>query len=226
MKKAIILYGPPGSGKGTQAELITHLTPTIHFDSGRFIRSLIFSPDAVKDPILRREKKLNEAGKLNTPSWILGFSKAAGRNAAALGISVVYSGSPRTIYEAFDNSDGDGLLKELSKAYGKKNVFIIELVIKEKTSIKRNVARYVCSVCGLPRLATAKTKQCSFCAGPFQKRKDDNVETLKARLKEYFERTVPIIAEAKKQGYIVQRVNGEKLPFEIYRDIKKILGFK
>lgn len=219
----MIIYGPPGSGKGTQADLLAHKGVGIHFDTGKYIRTLLLSPEARKSKTLRREKKLSEKGILCTPSWVLGIVTRAARAIEGSGNGIVFSGSPRTMYEAFDGPSGKGLLKELSKAYGKKNVVIVELSVKDGTSMKRNVARYVCSICNLPRLAGAKVNRCSFCAGPFKKRKDDNAKVMKVRLKEYRERTQPIIARAKKEGYRVARVNGEKLPYRIHLTIRKLL---
>ena len=54
MKKTIIIYGPPGSGKGTQAELLARKFPLIHFDTGRYIESIIRAPGATKDPVIQR----------------------------------------------------------------------------------------------------------------------------------------------------------------------------
>jgi adenylate kinase len=173
---------------------------------------------------LEGEKKLNEGGFLNTPSWVLSIVKRAAHAIEESGNGILFSGSPRTMYEAFDGTHGEGLLKALARVYGKKNVVIFELGVKDSTSLHRNTARFVCEVCGLPKLATAKSNQCSFCGGPFKKRQDDKAEIIKNRLVEYHTRTEPIIARAEKEGYTVRRVNGEKKPFEIHRAIVKALA--
>lgn len=220
MHKAIVIYGPPGSGKGTEADLVARSLGYIHFDTGRYIRSLLLSPKAKKDPILKREKKLSESGILCTPSWVIKIVEDAAGVIGRGGYGIVFSGSPRTIEEAFGNKKQKGLLRYLSEIYGKKNVIIIHLVVRDATSFKRNRARYMCAVCGLPRLASAKGRQCAFCAGPFKRRKDDKPEVIKVRLKEYHDRTEPIISSAKKAGYIVKKIDGEKKPFEVFKELR------
>ena len=68
---AVIIYGPPGSGKGTQAQLLAEKFDLIHLDSGRYLREILYNPKFKKNKIIQRERKINEAGKLNTPSWVL-----------------------------------------------------------------------------------------------------------------------------------------------------------
>ena len=57
LKRAVIIYGPPGSGKGTQAELLAKKFGFIHFDTGRYFEALLHSPETQKNPVLRRERK-------------------------------------------------------------------------------------------------------------------------------------------------------------------------
>ena len=99
--KAVMIYGQPGSGKGTQANLLQAVKNFYHFDTGRYIERVIRDPANAKDKIIQREKKLNESGLLNTPSWVLGIFKKETEKIAKANMGIVYSGSPRTMYEAF-----------------------------------------------------------------------------------------------------------------------------
>ncbi len=70
-KRAVIIYGPPGSGKGTQAELLAKIYGFVHFDTGRYIENFLRAPGWQKNLVLRRERKLFDTGKLLSPPWVL-----------------------------------------------------------------------------------------------------------------------------------------------------------
>jgi len=217
--KAIIIYGPPGAGKGTQAELISRRFNFVHFDTGRYLRNLFLSSKAKTDPVLKREKKINESGTLNTPGWVLKIISEATKRIRKTGSGIVYSGSPRTYLEAFGGGKRKGLFEVLENLYGRENIHILKVKISEKTSGERNKARFVCSVCGLPRLAWGKNKECIFCGGELKKRKDDAPEVIKKRMEEFEERTFPILAEAKKRKYKIVEIDGTKLPYQVFSEI-------
>jgi len=223
MKKVVIIFGPPGSGKGTQAELLARKFNFVHFDTGRYEENLLYAPGALKDPVLQRERKNFDTGKLCTPSWILKTIKQATEKIAQSGQNIVYSGSPRTMFEAFGDSRHQGLIALLNKLYGRKNILILKLNIPDKISIKRNSERWVCSVCGLPLLARARIKNCAFCGGKMRKRSLDNPEVIKIRLKEYRSRTFPVFQELKRRGYKIQEVNAQKFPYLIFQKISEII---
>lgn len=225
-KRAVVIYGPPGSGKGTQADLLARKYGFIHFDTGRYIESVVHNPALQKSAVIRRERKLFDTGILCTPSWVLKVVREATKKISKAGYSIVYSGSPRTLFEALGDKKNKGLFAELKKLYGGKNINIIRLKVGPKTSIKRNSNRLVCSVCGLPILAASKAKSCSFCAGPARRRTLDKPEVIKVRLREYEERTLPIVKEAKKLGVKIMEINGEPAPYKVHENIVKKLGLK
>ena len=221
--KAVILYGPPGSGKGTQAELLSRKFNFIHFDTGRYIEALVHSPEANKNRELARERNNFDTGKLCTPSWVLKVVTGMAHNIAGAGFGIVYSGSPRTIYEVEGDRAHKGLIKTLGDEFGKQNIYVMYLAIKPGTTAKRNGARKVCSVCGLPVLASSKNAQCALCGGPTKTRTLDNLDVIKVRLKEYEERTKPVLALLKKKGFAITTINGEQAPYLVHRDILRAL---
>ncbi|MFH0712778.1 MAG: nucleoside monophosphate kinase [Candidatus Jorgensenbacteria bacterium] len=225
-KQAVVIYGPPGSGKGTQADLLARKYNFVHFDTGRYIEAVVRDPALQKNPVIRRERKLFDTGILCTPKWVLKIVRDATKRVFDAGYGIVYSGSPRTLFEALGDKGQRGLFAALIGLYGKKNITVLKLCIKSQTSIKRNSNRLVCSVCGLPILAASKLRNCSFCSGPARRRTLDKPEVIKVRLKEYEERTLPLVKEAKKLSIKVKDVNGEPAPYKVHAEIIKKIGLK
>lgn len=217
---AVIFYGPPGSGKGTQAQLLADALHLFHFDSGDYLRRLLNDPEHKDDENIKRERELNEAGKLNTPSWVLDVVIRQVNELAQLGNSIVFSGSPRTLYEAFGDGERTGLLDVLAGIYGKENVHIFSLQIPDETTVQRNTHRTICSVCKKPLLETEHAlSTCPFCGGAVEHRVDDTADIITRRIKEYHERTEPIIAESAKRGYNVIELDGLPAPYKIHETI-------
>lgn len=223
---AAIIYGPPGAGKGTQAKLLADKFDLIHFDSGKYIRGLLYNPKNKKNKIIQRERELNESGKLCTPSWVLKIVREKIQEIGGLlRKGIVLSGSPRTIFESFGNEKNKGLMEILGKMYDKKNIYIFKINVSENQTIKRNTNRLICSICDSPILSKIlnvkklKIIQCPFCGGKLRHRFDDAEKVIINRLKEYKERTAPIVAELKKRKYKVFEINGNPMPYEISKKI-------
>lgn len=222
--KVIIIMGPPGSGKGTQAKLISEKLGFVHFDTGQHFESILYNPEFKNNKEIQRERKIFEAGILLTPSWAAKMIIKRVKELADLKMSIVFSGSPRTIYEAFGDKKTEGLLKTLERYYGKKNINVFKINVPVNASIKRNSSRLICSVCGTPLMAnssklTAKSLNCPFCGGKLRKRTLDKPEIIKKRLVEYKERTGPVIKGMKKMGYRIVEVDGASAPYKIHEKI-------
>ena len=225
--RAIIIMGPPGAGKGTQANLISKKLGYVHLDTGAYFEELLYDPSFKNNKEIQKERKIFEFGGLLTPSWVLKTVKEKIKNIAKAKMGIILSGSLRTIYETFGDKLNKGLLEEIDDNYGRKNIFIFELRVFPKDSIKRNSNRVICSSCGLPLMKTKKFRfkigdECPFCGGRLKGRTLDNVKTIKNRLKEYSLRTEPIIAAMKKKNYKVVKIDGRPKPFTVN---KKILSY-
>ena len=224
MKKiAIILYGPPGSGKGTQANLLAAKLGMVHFDSGRFLESIIHDPARAKEKQLKRERMNFEKGRLMTPSFVLKEVSKKIEQIGGAGWSLVSSGSPRTMYEAKHE------LPILEKIYGKKNIFVFVLTVRPDISVVRNSRRLLCASCGTPLLTdyypSKNPKFCPACGGKLYRRTLDNPKTIRIRVEEYKKRTQPIIDLMRARGYVVKMLNGELPPYKVFehmlRDITR-----
>jgi len=219
--KAIVIYGPPGAGKGTQADLTANHFGFVHFDTGKYLESLIYSPTHKKNAIIKRERNLFETGKLMTPSWVLSVVKSKAEKIAKAGLGIVFSGSPRTLYET------KNLMPLLEKLYGRRNILFFVIKVSSRTSIKRNSHRLLCTVCGSPVLYLKETEhfnvksKCPFCGGKLFRRSLDKPLIIKKRIEEYDTRTKPIFAELKKRGYRLFEIQGKAMPFEVFKNIQK-----
>jgi adenylate kinase family enzyme len=129
------------------------------------------------------------------------------------------SGSPRTLYEAKEVTP---LLKKL---YGPKNIKIVLLSVSAKESIFRNSHRRICELMRHPILyskETAQLKKCPLDGSKLIKRKGlDDPAIIKVRLKEYRERTWPLIGYFKKEGLSVKKINGSPPPAIVFKSILK-----
>ncbi len=190
-----------------------------------------------------RERRLNEAGKLNTETWLTKIVVQRFKQLIDLGQSIVTEGFPRTLFETFGDPPAltssrrsragkktKGAIAVFEKGYGKKNIFIFLLDIQEKESIKRITQRFTCSVCKalllsskLLRLGRIKFKNCPFCGGKIVHRVDDNEKAILMRLKEYKERTEPIFRELKKRKYKIYKINGAPMPYKIHEKVVSYL---
>jgi len=224
-KRAVLIFGTPGAGKGTQANLLAWTKGFYHFDSGKYLRSILYDPARQNDPIIQRELALNAAGRLNTTSWLLEIFKEETKKIADAGMNIVYSGSPRIYFEAFGDEKVAGLMTLLEELYGKENIYSFFLSVDPEMASGRNKIRRTCTVCKTPILGDSPVTSCPICEGELKTRVDDNPETYKIRYDEYTRLTVPVIEEMKKRGYIVTTIDGAQKPPPIFTEILKVLGY-
>jgi adenylate kinase len=221
-KQVVVIFGPPGSGKGTQADLVADVLGLIHVDTGKIIRSIFSDPAEMKKAVNKREKKINDAGVLNTPSWVVGVLKRRVRAVAKMGYGLAFSGSPRTLYEA------ERIIPFLEKLFGRKNLNFFLLKVPLDVAAKRNRVRLVCTTCKRPLLVqyypTKNPKNCPVCAGVLKRRIDDDPAKFKTRWAQYLERTEPVLEYVRRHGYKIASINGELAPYKVHQNIVKRVG--
>lgn len=226
MKKAFLVFGPPGAGKGTQANLLAAKFNLIHFDTGKYIERVVQDPANRADPEIDKYRMDFDNGKLIDPKWVFKIVSAQTKKIAESGFGLVFSGSPRTYDEAFElGNDRRGFMGVLEDVFGKDNITPILLRVAAETSIKRNSNRLICSVCGVAVMfhEHSRPEFCPICGGLFRRRTLDIPETIKIRLVEYETRTAPILEGLKKNGYKIIEIDGEPLPYEVFNEIIKSL---
>lgn len=222
----VILIGPPGSGKGTQAELLAKKLNLFYFETSKIIEEKVKTAkkdESVaikgKEYPLRHEWELWRTGMLCTPVVVSFLVKEKFNELAKGGRNLVIAGSPRTLPEGKEEMP---LLEEL---YGKKNIKIFNIELSSKESIWRNAHRRICSKCRhpIPYFEGTKTlKRCQHCGAKLKKRKGlDDPETVKVRLSQYKTRTKPLLDYFKKLGLKVIEINGEQSIENVFKDIIK-----
>lgn len=229
-KQVIILFGPPGAGKGTQAELLSDKLSLYYFETSKILErefakaegsdNKYIEEDGEKYDVLN-EKKLWKEGKLCSPPFVAHLVKKEIRELSERGESLVLAGSPRTLYE------GEKVTPVLKDLYGEDNVKVLFIEISPEETLFRNSHRRICELMRHPILYTEETKDLTICpldGSKLIKRKGlDDPETIKVRLKEYKERTLPLIDFFEKEGIETAKINGEQSVADVFKDILKAL---
>jgi adenylate kinase len=229
--KVIIIIGPPGSGKGTQATLLSEKLDLVYLETSRIGEERIKKAKRGEYIFFEgqkfyfeKEKKLWEEGKLWDPPFITFLVMEEIKNIYAMKKGIIFAGSPRTLYEA------ERILPLLKKLYGKESIKVIVLEISEKQSIYRNSRRRICQLMRHPILYNKQTKNLKICpldgSKLIKRGKLDWPETIKIRLKEYKERTLPVIDYFKKEKIEVKKIDGSLSPDKVFHSILKALKLK
>jgi adenylate kinase len=219
--------GPPGSGKGTQADLLAERLNLFHLETSKVLEEKFkektkgsVSIEGKKYSFLK-EKKFWEEGKLCDPPFVTYLIVEKIKELEKSGKNLVLSGSPRTLYEV------ERLVPVLEKLYGKKNIKVFFLEISPEETIFRNSHRRICELMRHPILylkENEKLKRCPLDGSRLIKRgKLDKPETIRVRLKEYKERTYPVIEYLKKRKIKVEKINGSPPPAIVFENILKKL---
>ncbi len=220
--------GPPGSGKGTQSEIIAGKFGHYYLESSKVIDAKlagVLDNDSEevegKKYILSEQKKKREAGEIMAAELVTSWMLNKVRDLSKDGEDLVVAGSPRTLYEA------ERFMPLLADLYGKENIVVISIDLPEEEAIFRSCHRRICSLVRHPILYYEETKDLTVCpldGSELLTRKDDNTKTVKIRMEKYRKETLPGLEYCKKEGYNVKEVKGKQTPAELHEDILKVLN--
>lgn len=212
----IILLGAPGAGKGTQARTLVEKKGMVQLSTGDMLRAARTSGTEVGN----RVAEVMDRGELVTDEIVIGLIGEALESAAASG-GVIFDGFPRTLAQA----DALGaLLEEKGLALDA----VIELRVDDEALVDRITGRFTCGNCGeVYHDRTKPTKvagQCDVCGSTdLRRRADDNEESLRQRLMEYYKKTSPLIGYYHAKGDL-HAVDGLATTTEVEAAIEAVLA--
>jgi adenylate kinase len=211
----IIILGPQGSGKGTQAKILVEKYKLFYMESGDLSRELAKNNPKIKD-IMTRGELIPQGMMTEYVSEYLEKNCPDGKN-------ILFDGYPRFVPQY-------QYLKDWLVGKNSKIDVVILLEISQEETVKRLSGRRVCTKCEAnynlftsPKPKTAT--KCDICGGELIQRYDDYPEAIVERLKEFHRNTDPMVEMIEKEGLLF-RIDGERPIEEISADLEKIVGSK
>jgi adenylate kinase len=195
----IILLGPPGAGKGTQAARLQAERGMVQLSTGDMLREA----RASGSPIGEKVKAIMDAGELVSDAIVTALIGERLDGCADCG--AIFDGFPRTTHQA-------EALEILLAERGRKLDHVIELAVDDEELVKRITGRFTCAKCGAGYHDSFRPTRvpgvCDVCGSTeFKRRPDDNEQTVRTRMAEYRAKTAPILPFYEAKG-LVRRVDG------------------
>ncbi len=212
----IILFGPPGAGKGTQAQRIEKENGLVQLSTGDMLRAAV----AAKTHYGQKAQEKMQAGQLVSDDIVIGIIADRIKEDDCKN-GFILDGFPRTVAQA-------EALDEMLSEGGVALDAVIEIQVDDSALVDRISGRYTCANC-LEGYHDTNLKPkvdgvCDACGGTeFKRRADDNAETVEKRLKEYYAQTAPVLPYYAKKG-ILQQVDGMKSIDDVAAQIAAILA--
>lgn len=211
----LVLLGPPGAGKGTQARLLTAKFDVAHVSAGDLLRQAV----ADGSELGQTAKSIMAQGALVPDGVVIGIIEERLRKSDCAG-GYILDGFPRTLRQA-------EALSQVLRLLQAPLDWVISVEVAEDDLVRRLAGRRVCRACGsMFHVDTKPPKQngvCDNCGGSLFQRDDDKEDTIRHRLRVYREQTEPLIAYYSKIG-LLRRIDGRGTIEEIAERIRQVLG--
>jgi adenylate kinase len=224
--KAIIFLGPPGSGKGTQANLLADKFGFYHLETSKLLEQVIYGSGREfvevegKKYFLKDERKRWESGKLNSTPFVFHVISEKIQQIGQEKRGLILSASPRTLEE------GQRLMPLLEKVFGKENIEVIYLDLSQEQSVWRNSHRRICELMRHPILYLEENKglvHCPLDGSKLIQRKLDDPNVIVKRYQVFQEQTLPLLDFMTQNGFEVKKVNGEPSVADVFDQVLKVL---
>lgn len=210
----IILFGPPGAGKGTHARILSEKWKIPHLAAGDLLRGHIREATDVG----KRAKAILERGEL-VPDALINELMAEQLEKPAAKRGFILDGYPRTLGQA-------EALEEVLGRHRERLDSALYFKTSEEVVVERLSGRLVCPQCGanfhIRNIPPKKKGICDRCQGPLVERSDDRPETVRHRLKVYEKETAPLLEFYRKRG-LLREVPGDFDVSELQEELAKVL---
>ncbi len=212
----IIVFGPQGSGKGTQAEKLASVFDAEHIDMGKFLREVAATDTKVGKEIWQ----IQNVTKTLVPARILEEVFTIKLNSLPREKSIVFDGFPRNIDQA-------QYFESAMNSFGRHTDAAIYIKLSEEESFKRISKRWICSKCKkvfiMGQDIQNDKEKCGACGGLIIQRTDDTKEGITKRLQVFQEETTPVIEYYEKQEKLIE-INGDQSIEKVSKDIMEELN--
>lgn len=211
----LILMGPPGAGKGTQADMIKAAYPVPHISTGDMFREAVQQGTAMG----LKAKSYMEQGQLVPDEVTIGIvEERLAQPDCQQGF--LLDGFPRTIVQA-------EALDQVMKKLGGRIEAAINIAVPDEVLIQRTTGRVSCAACKTVYHTVfsppAQAGVCDKCGGKLLQRSDDQEETARRRLEVYHQQTSPLLGYYQQRG-ILYSIDGDRAANQVFADIQEVLA--